>query len=70
MSVILVIVAHSDDETIGLGGTIAKHVDSGDEVYVMSMTDGVSARGKSRIERDLRIKSAAKAANELGFTWD
>ncbi len=69
MSVILVIVAHSDDETIGLGGTIAKHVDSGDVVYVMSMTDGVSARGKSSIERDLRIKSAAKAANALGFKW-
>ena len=33
---ILVFVAHSDDETLGLGGTIAKHVSMGDRVYAVS----------------------------------
>ena len=42
---ILVVVAHTDDEALGLGGTIAKHVENGDIVYGVSMTDGVGARG-------------------------
>ena len=35
---ILVIVAHPDDETIGCGGTIIKHVKSGDKVYLISLS--------------------------------
>lgn len=42
---VLVVVAHTDDEALGLGGTIAKHVENGDIVYGVSMTDGVGARG-------------------------
>ena len=46
---ILVIVAHPDDETIGMGGTISKLVKDGDSVDVISMTDGVSSRTKSSL---------------------
>ena len=42
--VILVVVAHSDDETISMAGTIRKHVNKGDKVYVISMTNGVGSR--------------------------
>ena len=42
--VVLVVVAHSDDESISMAGTIAKHIKKGDKVYVVSMTDGVGAR--------------------------
>lgn len=31
---VLVIAAHMDDETLGMGGTIAKHLAAGDEVHV------------------------------------
>ena len=31
--IVLVIVAHRDDETIGMGGTIAKHSNKGDKVF-------------------------------------
>ena len=42
--IVLIVVAHSDDEAISMGGTIKKHVEKGDSVYVVSMTDGVGAR--------------------------
>ena len=37
---VLVIAAHPDDETIGAGGTIARHVARGDEVYWGIVTEG------------------------------
>ena len=43
---ILFVVAHTDDETIGSGGTIAKHNSKGDKVFAMSFTDGISSRKK------------------------
>lgn len=39
---VLVISAHPDDEVIGAGGTIARHVDNGDEVYWCVVTEGYS----------------------------
>lgn len=41
---VLVVAAHPDDETYGVGGTIARHVRDGDRVTVLIMTDGVTAR--------------------------
>lgn len=42
---ILVIAAHPDDEVLGCGGTIAKHVKNKDNVYVVIMSTG--GRGSS-----------------------
>lgn len=42
---ILVVAAHPDDEVLGVGGTILKHVSLGDEVSIMIMGDGETARG-------------------------
>lgn len=44
MKRVLVISAHPDDETLGAGGTIRKHLEQGDEVTVFIATDGVTAR--------------------------
>lgn len=41
---VLALVAHSDDEVIGCGGTLAKHSAQGDGVYVAVLADGVSSR--------------------------
>ena len=70
MSNILVVVAHSDDETIGMGGTIAKLASEGAKVSVMSLTDGVGARRvKDHQAQSTRTQSAERAAEILNFSW-
>ncbi len=44
MNRVLVIVAHPDDEVLGMGGTIAKLVKNGCVVDVMIVTDGSSSQ--------------------------
>jgi LmbE family N-acetylglucosaminyl deacetylase len=68
--IVLVIVAHSDDESISMAGTIRKHTEKGDKVYVVSMTDGVGARGDTNDCRVIERKKASnKASKVLGFRW-
>lgn len=62
---VLVLAAHPDDETYGLGGTIARHVHAGDQVSVLILTDGVTAR-HDRIE--LQKAAARKACAILSVT--
>ena len=67
---ILIVVAHSDDETIGMGGTIRKHTLKGDEVFVMSMTNGVSSREVTDMNKiKTRYESSEEASKILGFKW-
>ncbi|MDB2527640.1 PIG-L family deacetylase [Candidatus Pelagibacter bacterium] len=66
---ILIVVAHTDDETFGLGGTIAKHSKNKDKIFAMSFTDGVSSRNKDRLIKKKRQIASQKAANILGFKW-
>ena len=67
MEKILVICAHPDDETLGLGGTISLHSKNGDKVNVLILTDGESAGTKSKKKILLRRKQSEKACSILGI---
>ena len=44
---VLIIVAHPDDEVLGMGGTITKYVKNGDSVKIVIMATGVFSRRSS-----------------------
>ena len=65
MKTVLIIAAHPDDEVLGCGGTIAKHVSEGNKVHSVFMADGVRSRLNQR-EEDFKIrKDASKSAQSL-----
>jgi LmbE family N-acetylglucosaminyl deacetylase len=65
MASVLVVAAHPDDEVLGCGGTIARHVRKGDAVHVVIAGEGLMARPGAR-RADLEDhKKAARQANEI-----
>lgn len=66
---VLVVVAHSDDETLGCGGTIRRLADEGHEVFAVSLTDGVGSRGADESSAAARESASDRAAALLGFHW-
>lgn len=59
---VIVYAPHNDDEVLGVGGTIAKHVSKGDEVYVCEVTVG-----KNKERANLIKKEALEAHKILGI---
>ena len=58
---VLVFAPHNDDEVLGVGGTIAKYVRDGHEVYICEVTSGKNAERVKRIQNE-----ALKAHQILG----
>lgn len=68
--IVLVVAAHPDDEILGCGATMAKHVRDGDKVHVALLVEGLTSREKTRNreqynERLLKLQHCARKANEI-----
>ena len=47
---ILCVVAHPDDEALGVGGTLIKHIKYGDQVYLTILSKGEAAKRNYGLE--------------------
>jgi LmbE family N-acetylglucosaminyl deacetylase len=63
---VAVIAAHPDDELLGAGGTLARHVRAGDEVHAIIVADGAGSRYPAELISMLE-KQAHRAAEVIGF---
>ena len=63
---ILVIAAHPDDESLGVGGVIYKASQAGDIVDILFLSSGVGARTLEREGSAARLTAARKALSLLG----
>ena len=67
MSTVLIVAPHPDDEVLGVGGTMLRHLSQGDEVHVLICTKGDYATfGKEQVEGVQR--EAREAHKLLGVT--
>lgn len=64
---VLVIAAHMDDETLGMGGTIAKHVERGDDVRVCIVCQRAYGHEFLADQIEAERKSTLRAAEVLGY---
>lgn len=65
-SKILVIASHMDDEILGCGGTLKKHIENGDKVYVLYISSGESDAWEKEI-LDIRKGHAINVSKYMGF---
>jgi LmbE family N-acetylglucosaminyl deacetylase len=66
MERILIICAHPDDETLGMGGTISIYAKNGAKIFVLICADGETSRGGKLSVVKKRQKQAENALSVLG----
>lgn len=67
MKNILVIAPHPDDETLGCGGTLLRHIDEGNKVYWLLGTTIKEGQGFSSDRVNSRQKEIKKVSEMYGF---
>lgn len=64
---VLVVAAHPDDEVLGLGGTMLKHIKNNDEVYWLIVTNISEEQGFKKEIVEGRQKEIEIISNKIGF---
>ena len=67
---VLVLSPHFDDEILGCGGTLKKHIISGDDILVVYLTDGSQGNPEIKDKKklfEIRSKESKKAIEFLGI---
>lgn len=64
--IVLAVVAHPDDEVIGLGGTLAAHAASEDDVHILILADGEGSRTSDDIDLANSIIERENSATKVG----
>lgn len=67
MANVIVVSAHPDDEVIGAGGTLLKHVKNGDDVYWLIITNVFEEDGFSKERVLSRQQEIDEVAVRMGF---
>ena len=67
MKRVVVIAAHPDDELLGVGATLAKHVARGDEVHAIVCSEGATARYDASAKNELQ-EAGKRAAAVIGMS--
>lgn len=65
MNKILIVVAHPDDEVLGCGGSIIKHINNDDEVYITFATYGYIPEKDKNLQK-IKKEHAIKSCEILG----
>lgn len=65
---VLCVVAHPDDEALGVGGTLIRHVECGDEVFIIILSDGEDAKASESTKDAHRTSRAGEWCRVVGAT--
>ena len=68
MKKVLVFAIHPDDETLGCGGTLLKHKESGDEIHWLLATESTTESGFEEAFISKREKEIEQVYNLYGFS--
>src|SRR4026207_1007302 len=60
---LLAVLAHPDDESLGVGGTLAKYASEGADVFLLTATRGDGGRHRGHRPGDPQHPGSAKLAN-------
>jgi len=67
MGKVLIVAPHPDDETLGCGGTILKHISEGDDVYWLIMTTMEKSSFFTEEQVEKRTKEIKGVSHSYGF---
>lgn len=65
---VLVVAPHADDEILGCGGALLRHLDRGDEAHWVLVTDMSTEAGFTKAQVETRAAEIEKIRQQVGFS--